>query len=139
MTLVRYQDRSGAGFEQVPGSFEGRICDVEQVPGSFHGKICDIEQVPGSVRDRICDVELVPWAVAGARGVAVAGPGARDGRCRRHGRGRQGHCEATKVSRCEVAAAWPRARNIIIDIYILEIEARQRRAKQLLYTCVAAV
>ena len=66
-------------MEQVPGSFQGRICDVEQVPGSLWGRICDIEQVPGSFRDWICDVELVPWAVAGARNVAVEGPGALQG------------------------------------------------------------
>ena len=47
---------------------------VDQVPGSFQGRICDVELVPGSVQGRICDVEQVPGAVAGARNVAVAGP-----------------------------------------------------------------
>ena len=37
--------------DQVPGSFQGRICDVELVPGSVQGRICDVELVPGSFRD----------------------------------------------------------------------------------------
>ena len=49
--------------EQVPGSFQGRICDVEQVPGSLWGRICDVEQVPGSLRGRICDVDQVPGSI----------------------------------------------------------------------------
>ena len=51
--------------ELVPGSFRGRICDVEQVPGSFQGRICDVEQVPGSLQGRICDVEQVPGSLRG--------------------------------------------------------------------------
>ena len=43
--------------DQVPGSFQGRICDVDQAPGLFRGKICDVDQVPGSFRGMICDVE----------------------------------------------------------------------------------
>ena len=68
----RYVDQVPGSFqgricdvELVPGSVQGRICDVELVPGSFQGRICDVEQAPGSLRGRICDVEQVPGLFQG--------------------------------------------------------------------------
>ena len=100
--------------EQVPGSLWGRICDIEQVliPGSFRGRICDVEQVPRSFRGSICGVEQVPGAVAGARDVAVAGHVT----LQRPGTLRWQRTEQLQGTAAARRTAKPRARNIIIDI-----------------------